>query len=220
GLAHKITAALDTPPKETPLQDTPVIGSVDTNGGYGAKVLEKLLPYWQPPAGASGVVTISLRIGSNGRPLYCETVKRSGNQILDELPCQAAARAGSFGNPPYGIVTEVFVTLATDRAALGGGKGSATPAAPQRSYAEEIMYRVKPHVQVPPGLGNAAHTVELLLRVSPSGSLENLSVARSSGRQDVDNAVMTALRTPGVLPALPADSPPLELRLLFTVTSN
>lgn len=217
GLVNKITG-LENAPKEADLTTTPVFGSADTNGGYGAHVLEKLLTYWQPPTGASGVVTISLRIGSDGRPLYCETTRRSGNPLLDELPCQAALRAGSFGAPPYGAVTEVFLTLATDRAAFGSTKPAATEA--QRSYAEEIMHRVKPQVQVPLGLGGVPHTVELRLRLSGTGNIEELSVTRSSGRQDVDKAVMTALLSPGILPPLPADSSPQDLRLLFTIVSN
>lgn len=218
GLVNKITG-LDSSSKEPEQKTAPVFGSADTNGGYGGRVLEKLLSYWQPPTGTSGVVTISLRIGSDGRPLYCETTRRSGNPLLDELPCQAALRAGSFGAPPYGAVTEVFLTLATDRAAFGSNKPAVT-AAPQRSYAEEIMHRVKPQVEVPLGLGGVPHTVELRLRLSGTGNIEELSVTRSSGRQDVDKAVMTALLSPGILPPLPADSPPQDLRLLFTVVSN
>ena len=45
----------------------------------------------------------------------CEAVRKSGNAALDESPCQAVVRAGSFGTPPYGVITEVFLTFATDQ---------------------------------------------------------------------------------------------------------
>ena len=109
----------------------PLIAGADGAGGYAADVLEKLLPVWQPPAGASGVVTISLRIGSDGRPLYCEAIRKSGNAALDESPCQSVVRAGSFGTPPYGAITEVFLTFATDRSAFGG------PAQPQEAAPQQ-----------------------------------------------------------------------------------
>lgn len=37
----------------------PLIAGADTAGGYAGDVLVKVLPAWQPPAGASGIVTIS-----------------------------------------------------------------------------------------------------------------------------------------------------------------
>ncbi|WP_300832449.1 hypothetical protein [uncultured Bilophila sp.] len=63
---------------ETQVPGMPLIAGADGAGGYAADVLEKLLPVWQPPAGASGVVTISLRIGSDGRP----TVKPSASPAM------------------------------------------------------------------------------------------------------------------------------------------
>ena len=37
----------------------PLIAGAYTAGGYAGDVLVKVLPAWQPPAGASGIVTIS-----------------------------------------------------------------------------------------------------------------------------------------------------------------
>lgn len=98
----------------------PLIAGADTAGGYAGDVLVKVLPAWQPPAGASGIVTISLRIGSDGRPLYCEASRKSGNAALDESACQAVVRAGTLPTPPYGAITEVYLTFMTDPGALKG----------------------------------------------------------------------------------------------------
>ena len=87
----------------------PLIAGADTAGGYAGDVLVKVLPAWQAPAGASGMVTISLRIGSDGRPLYCEASRKSGNTALDESACQAVVRAGTLPTPPYGAITEVYL---------------------------------------------------------------------------------------------------------------
>lgn len=203
---------------ETPATGLPLIAGADGAGGYTADVLERLLPVWQAPAGASGVVTVSLRIGSDGRPLYCEAVRKSGNAALDESPCQAAARAGSFGTPPYGAITEVFLTFATDRSAFGGP--AETQAAPQqRSYAEEIMFRAKPHIQIPPGV-RGEYAVELTLRINATGGVEQMEVTRSSGRPEVDNAVLNGVIREGVIPPRPEGSQPTTMRLLFTLKGN
>ncbi len=196
----------------------PLLAAVDSAGGYGAQVLEKLAGVWQPPAGVSGVVTISLRIGSDGRPLYCEPVKYSGNAQLDDSPCQAALHAGSFGQPPYGAITQVFVTLATDRAAL---RASPQPVeeTKQRSYAEEIMYRARPYIQIPQGV-DGEFAVELSLHINSAGTLEEFSVLKSSGRADLDNAVIAGVTREGVIPVPPAGSPAQNVRLLFTLRGN
>lgn len=192
--------------------------AADTSGGYGAQVLEKLAKTWQPPAGVSGAVTVSIRIGSDGRPLYCEPVKSSGNTALDNSSCQAVLHAGTFETPPYGAITQVFVTLATDRAAFGTQEQDSS-ASPQRSYAEEIMYRAHPYIQIPQGV-HGEFTVELALRISPSGTLEEFSVLQSSGRADLDNAVIASITREGVIPVPPAGSSTQNVRLLFTLKGN
>lgn len=116
----------------------PLIAGADTAGGYAGDVLVKVLPAWQPPAGASGIVTISLRIGSDGRPLYCEASLKSGNAALDESACQAVVRAGTLPTPPYGAITEVYLTFMTDPGAL---KGTAPPGAGFRSQGAQLRPR-------------------------------------------------------------------------------
>ena len=179
----------------------PLIAGADTAGGYAGDVLVKVLPAWQPPAGASGIVTISLRIGSDGRPLYCEASRKSGNAALDESACQAVVRAGTLPTPPYGAITEVYLTFM------------------ERSYAEEIMFRAKPYIQIPQGV-HGEYSVELTLRINETGGIEQMSVSKSSGKAEVDNAVLTGVIREGVIPPRPAGSEPLTMRLLFTLKNN
>lgn len=197
----------------------PLIAGADSTGGYAGDVLVKLLPVWQPPAGASGVVTIDLRIGSDGRPLYCEASRKSGNAALDESACQAVVRAGTFPVPPYGAITEVFLTFVTDQGAFKGTQQAAPAAPKERGYAEEIMHRAKPFIQVPQG-AHGEFSVELMLRVNETGGVEQIAVSRSSGQAEVDNAVLTGVIRQGVIPPRPAGSEPMTMRLLFTLKNN
>lgn len=197
----------------------PLVAGADSAGGYAGEVLVKLLPLWQPPAGASGVVTIDLRIGSDGRPLFCEASRKSGNVALDESPCQAVVRAGAFPAPPYGAITEVYLTFVTDQGAFKNNAAQEQATPKQRSYAEEIMFRAKPYIQVPQGV-HGAFTVELTLKINETGGIEQMSVSKSSGRADVDNAVLTGVIREGVIPPRPAGSEPMTMRLLFTLKNN
>ena len=171
--------------------------------GTPGDVLVKVLPAWQAPAGASGMVTISLRIGSDGRPLYCEASRKSGNTALDESACQAVVRAGTLPTPPYGAITEVYLTFMTDPGAIKGTAPQEQAAAPkERSYAEEIMFRAKPTSRSHSVHGE--YSVELTLRVNETGGIEQMSVSKSSGKAEVDNAVLTGVIREGVIPPRPA----------------
>ena len=181
----------------------PLIAGADTAGGYAGDVLVKVLPAWQPPAGASGIVTISLR-----------------NAALDESACQAVVRAGTLPTPPYGAITEVYLTFMTDPGALKGTAPQGQASAPkERSYAEEIMFRAKPYIQIPQGV-HGEYSVELTLRINETGGIEQMSVSKSSGKAEVDNAVLTGVIREGVIPPRPAGSEPLTMRLLFTLKNN
>lgn len=208
------------PPKASSL---PLGAGADAAGGYAGQVLETLLPLWEPPEGASGVVLVALRLSSEGRLLFCETKRGSGNPKLDESPCLAALKPKTFGPPPYGAVTEVYLTLATDRAALlaGARNTAADPApAPAPTYAEQVMRAVRPHLAVPPNLGGK-FAAEVNVRIVPkdgAGGVEQISVFKASGRGDVDAAILAAICTPGILPLPPEGG--ANLRLSFTVESN
>ena len=188
--------------------------AADMADGYGGRVLEKVLEYWQPPAGISGSVTVMLRIGSDGRPLYCEPVKRSGNALLDETPCRAVLQAGIFPAPPHETVTQVFLSMCTDGVLPAPAEGEK-----KRTFAEEILYRATPYVEVPGGI-TGSYTVEVVLRINPSDGLESCSISKSSGREDLDQSVVAALRHEGVIPELEPFSGTRNVRLHFTLCGN
>ena len=122
--------------------------------------------------------------------------------------------------PPYGAITEVYLTFMTDPGALKGTAPQGQASAPkERSYAEEIMFRAKPYIQIPQGV-HGEYSVELTLRINETGGIEQMSVSKSSGKAEVDNAVLTGVIREGVIPPRPAGSEPLTMRLLFTLKNN
>ena len=129
-------------------------------------------------------------------------------------------RAGTLPTPPYGAITEVYLTFMTDPGALKGTATQGQASAPkERSYAEEIMFRAKPYIQIPQGV-HGEYSVELTLRINETGGIEQMSVSKSSGKAEVDNAVLTGVIREGVIPPRPAGSEPLTMRLLFTLKNN
>ena len=101
---------------------------------------------------------------------------------------------------PYGAITEVYLTFMTDPGALKGTAPQGQASAPkERSYAEEIMFRAKPYIQIPQGV-HGEYSVELTLRINETGGIEQMSVSKSSGKAEVDNAVLTGVIREGVIP--------------------
>ena len=80
------------------------------------------------------------------------------------------------------------------------------------------MFRAKPYIQIPHVHGE--YSVELTLRINETGGIEQMSVSKSSGKAEVDNAVLTGVIREGVIPPRPAGSEPLTMRLLFTLKNN
>ena len=60
----------------------------------------------------------------------------------------------------------------------------------------------------------------LVAKVNETGGIEQMSVSKSSGKAEVDNAVLTGVIREGVIPPRPAGSEPLTMRLLFTLKNN
>lgn len=152
----------------------PLIAGADTAGGYAGDVLVKVLPAWQPPAGASGIVTISLRIGSDGaRCTARQAASRQCRARRVRLPGRRAR-----GHASHAAVRGHHRSLSDVHDGSGrpqGDSASGQASAPkERSYAEEIMFRAKPYIQIPQGV-HGEYSVELTLRINETGGIEQMS---------------------------------------------
>jgi TonB family protein len=193
--------------------------SADSNGGYGAQVMDVILANWQKPANASGSTSVIVRITNDGRPFSCELRKSSGNAGVDDAICLAVAKAGSFPPTPYAAPAEVALTFLYDSIADRNAE-AATPAAvpPPRSYADILMDNARPHLEIPGGI-TGSQTVALRLNVKGDGSLAQYQVEKSSGSPALDTAVLRALLQPGVIP-VPSDGREQDVVLTFTVNGE
>lgn len=202
-------------------------GSADQLGGYSGNVLEKVLRRFTPPAQMRGIVRVLVRVGADGRPLSCDDAslasqRAAGNSFavrplregqlspdaaaedaLVEAACRAVALSGSFGPAPYAMPAEIFLTLAAGP--LPPDSGSA--------YATQVMERVRPHIHLPIRLGGPFEAT-VRVKVAADGRFEALEIVRSSGKAEVDAALVQAFAVPGVLPA---PGQPRELELSFTL---
>ena len=192
--------------------------SADTNGGYGAQVMDIILANWTKPAGATGSTSVIVRITNDGRPFSCELRKSSGNPAVDDAVCMAVAKAGVFPPAPYAAPAEVALTFVYDDGGSAPAEASSEAAAPPKSYADTIMDNAKPYLTLPDGLtGEYSATVRLL--VHPDGTLAEYKMEKTSGSAAFDAAVLRALLQPGVI-TLPPEGKEQNVYLTFTLSGN
>ena len=212
-------------------------GSADTAGGYGWQVLEKVLPQWHPAAG--GPLTLTVRIGSNGEVLYCDTRSSSGDRGVDMNACSVVAGAAPFAAPPRGLPVEVYLSLPGAVASSSspsssaptsqplanepgqslmtapGGSGDQAPQVVSSGYADTVMSRIRQHLKVPAGFTGEA-VVVAHLRIDEKGHIVKEEIIESSGTTPaVNEAVLNAIRKAGTMP--PPPTPTQRLVLTFTV---
>ena len=192
--------------------------SADSNGGYGAQVMDIILANWTKPADATGSTSVIVRITNDGKPFSCELRKSSGKSGVDDAVCMAVAKAGIFPPTPYAAPAEVALTFVYDDA---GAPPAATPAstqAPAKSYADILMDNARPHISLPEGLqGEYSATVRLL--VQPDGTLAEYKMEKPSGSTAFDAAVLRALLQPGVI-TLPPEGKEQNVYLTFSLAGQ
>lgn len=133
------------------------------------------------------------------------------DRVLADLACRAVAAAGDFAVPPYGLLAEVSLILSAGNVR---GEMAARPV----DYANLVLQRVQPHIEIPARLAGE-FTVGVSLRVRGDGGIESVSVTRPSGRKDVDAAIVQALTKPGVVPPPPGGQAQ-ELLLTYTLRNQ
>ena len=192
--------------------------SADTNGGYGAQVMDIILANWTRPAGATGSTSVIVRITNDGRPFSCELRKSSGNPNVDDAVCMAVAKAGIFPPAPYAAPAEVALTFVYDDGGAGAPAAPASDQTPPKSYADTLMDNARPYITLPEGLkGEYSATVRLL--VQPDGTLAEYKTEKPSGSSAFDAAVLRALLQPGVI-TLPPEGKEQNVYLTFSLSGQ
>ena len=192
--------------------------SADTNGGYGAQVMDIILANWTRPAGATGSTSVIVRITNDGRPFSCELRKSSGNPNVDDAVCMAVAKAGIFPPAPYAAPAEVALTFVYDDGGAGAPAAPASDQTPPKSYADTLMDNARPDITLPEGLkGEYSATVRLL--VQPDGTLAEYKMEKPSGSSAFDAAVLRALLQPGVI-TLPPEGKEQNVYLTFSLSGQ
>ena len=172
--------------------------SADSNGGYGAQVMDIILANWTKPADATGSTSVIVRITNDGKPFSCELRKSSGKPGVDDAVCMAVAKAGVFPPTPYAAPAEVALTFVYDDSGVPPAAGQESAPTPAKSYADILMDNARPHITLPEGLqGEYSATVRLL--VQPDGALAEYKMEKTSGSSAFDAAVLRALLQPGVI---------------------
>lgn len=196
--------------------------SADTNGGYGAQVMDVILANWTKPVNATGSTSVIVRITNDGRPFSCELRKSSGNPSVDDSICLAVAKAGIFPPAPYAAPAEVALTFIYETGAAEPGTTNATGTVgipePPKSYADILMENARPYLVLPEDL-KGEYTASVRLVVHPDGSLAEYKLEKPSGSTAFDSAVLRALLQPGVI-ITPPEGKEQNVFLTFTVSGS
>ena len=109
--------------------------AVGQDEGYSSKVMDKIVAKWSPPPQLKREYRLKLRIGldGHGKLLECKAQRSSGLEALDASACAAVKAAAPFGDPPYGMPADIYLSFWT------GGPQGRTPddAADPSRYVEE-----------------------------------------------------------------------------------
>lgn len=96
----------------------------------------------------------------------------------------------------------------SDRIGEGGGD----------AYLNQLVSQVAAHVRYPPTANGAIGIAEIVIAVDRAGNLKQMSLIRSSGRQDLDWAAAEAVRQSAPFRPLPPDYPtPVVITLKIPV---
>lgn len=109
--------------------------AVGQDEGYSSKVMDKIVAKWSPPPQLKREYRLKLRVGldGHGKLLECKAQRSSGLEALDASACAAVKAAAPFGDPPYGMPADIYLSFWT------GSPGGRTPddAADPSRYVEE-----------------------------------------------------------------------------------
>lgn len=105
-----------------------VIMSAGQDDGYSGRVMDRIVAKWSPPKQLKNEhnLKLLLSLDGDGKVLDCKVRKSSGLEALDVSACAAARSAAPFGQPPYGMPAEIFLSF------WSGGPGSAARADPDK----------------------------------------------------------------------------------------
>ncbi len=213
GLCLVCSAAMISALAASPAPCAAFSAAADTSGGYSSQVLSQIMRVWRQPAGAAGSALIELRIEPSGALADCAVLQPSPSPAADAALCAAAQNAGPYPYTPFGAETRVSLAVV-----YGSGDPAATQAAPAPTYAETLRQSISPHVVVPHGLSGSWTTV-VQLDVWADGTIRDCRITRPSGNAGVDEAVMNAIRTPGVISA-PPEHTEQRVTLSFTLSAR
>ncbi len=187
--------------------------AADVSGGYSSQVLNQILRVWRQPAGSHGMALFELRIDPSGSLAGCATLQPSASPAADAAVCAAAHNAAPYPYPPFGAEARVSLAFA-----YGPGDAADNNNAPAPSYAETLRQAIVPHIIMPHGL-SGSWTAVVQLDIWADGSVRECRITRPSGNADVDNAVMAAVRTPGIIP-MPPEHAEQRVTLSFTLSAR
>lgn len=143
------------------------------------------------------------------RPVAEKPVQKPKPVEKKPPPKKTVVRAGSQGENKQDSRRGVSdgTDAASDQNSRSAGNRSGSGSAAVANYPGKVQSKIRRSIRVPNEYKrmNAAMTVRIRLSIDGSGSLSGLSVARSSGIPELDQAVVDGVRRAAPFPPLPSE---------------
>lgn len=173
--------------------------------GYAGKVLEKILPSL---TGVTQKSTARISLDGEGKYTGCSSMRGDGQSI-----CKAAKSAGSFGDPPYGVASDILVSVWSakgDTTAQTAAKTEQTPQPStsgmnksQAAYLSRVRVALRNSMYIPKETKPGTYHVTAQIKCDEKGKILERSLVKSSGDARLDRYVLQGLDRAGSVEAPP-----------------
>lgn len=170
-------------------------GAAVIDDGYAGNAMRKILQHIKNP----GTQRIEARVSLDGEGKYVKCVSVRGNA---QAICNAAKEVGDFGDPPYGVPTDVLVSLwgSSDEIPAKAAQAANTSAAPvksQNAYMSRVRRALRNAMYIPQETKPGTYRATVRLKCDASGKILERSIIRSSGDARLDRYILQGIDRAG-----------------------
>lgn len=177
--------------------------------GYAGRVLLKIMKSFSGKVAQGQRLEAKLYVDAEGKYLECGSLKGDTKAL-----CQAAKNASPYGDPPYGVPTEIVIAV------WAGKQPVAAPAeaenkqntakqtgAVDSKYLNKIRRELRNAMYIPAKTKPGTYHATVRISCDAAGKILQSSIVKSSGDSLLDKYVLQGIKRAGAITAPPKGSP-------------
>ncbi len=182
-----------------------------------------------PPYGLPMDVFLSFWVSSTeGTQAAPTTPATPSTPVASETPVAPAAVAVAATSPKPTLAEQASAPAKTNDAATTKPTSTKKPTFEEKSnavmdeddyYVKMVMRKIAPNVVFPPNIPTGELSTSLSVQVDARGTIKDIKVSKSSGSEDLDNAIVKAAKKTGTVNA-PPNNKSRSLFLTFIINNQ